>query len=41
MDFRKGFSDQVALLREFMQEHGLIDCELASGVPHAPHTGSP
>ncbi|KAL4444881.1 hypothetical protein ABPG77_003931 [Micractinium sp. CCAP 211/92] len=30
MDFRKGFSDQVALLREFMQEHGLIDCELAS-----------
>ncbi|KAL4448105.1 hypothetical protein ABPG75_005324 [Micractinium tetrahymenae] len=29
IDFQKGFSDQVARLQEFVQQHGLEDCELA------------
>lgn len=32
IDFKKGFSDQVARLAGFMQQHGLIDCQLAPGV---------
>lgn len=28
IDFRKGFSEQVDRLREFMQQHALVDCEL-------------